>query len=148
MKKTLIIIGSIIGSLILINILGSVLIPTAKFVDVAIIHPEEISAGEEFTVTYQITNTSDKTRELHSIDLQKKFIDEVQVGDTSPDTVDRYNIPGWRSFEFLTPIQPAETLEVDFTMRAVAGAHLSQTDICIDGPARCTPEEISLFVSE
>lgn len=150
MKKTLIIIGISLGSIIgLIAFLIFILplfFPTPDYVDVVIDIPQEITANEDFDVVYTLTNTDDRSRILDSIDIETGLLEEMQLINISEKTTDRYTSFGFRTFEFRNDLIPEVPYEIIFTFRAPEGIYYSTTDICINNAAACISDDISILV--
>ena len=151
MKQALKIIGIIVGSIVGVFVLLAFVLPalfggTPENISVSIQQPELIHSNESFDITYTITNTSDRAKELDSIDIEKDFLEEIVLVDISEPTTDRYSAFGMRSYEFLKDIALGESLDVSFTFKGQEGIYFSVTDICIDGPGGCLSRDLSFFI--
>lgn len=152
MKKTLKIIGLVAGSIITVLLLFLFVFPlffvTPENIEVSISVPENLSSQDSFEVVYTIENLDSKERVLDSVDVEELFFEEVQLVSISEKTADQYSVFGFNTFEFQKVIQPQESLDIIFTLRAMEGIHYSETDICIDSAASCISKNISLFVGD
>jgi len=97
--------------------------------------PISINRGELFTIITKIKNTSYKSQELVSIDIDNNYLDGVVILGTSPNYSDVMNVPidNTTSYSFNKIINPNSEITIKFNAKAVnSGTYNSTIDFCIN----------------
>ena len=93
--------------------------------------PEVVGLDETFSMVITATNTTEKKITLDSIDFEDSFLEGFEVVATQPKPKDTLSILGIRSWEFGTSVGPGESVDVEFTLKAVELGHFyGDVDIC------------------
>lgn len=108
-----------------------------------------VVSGEIFIFGVEVSNTSNETKELRSVDISRDFLDGMTIIDIEPTTTQEYYLEGLdqdiHEFEYMIPA--GESVDVLFTAIAGdSGTYGGDFDICIDGDASCIFESIAVTV--
>ena len=138
-KKIILTLGLIIAGIIILIIFTGAMKKPRGIEVVVTVSPVDASALAT-EVIYSIKNTSDKTHEITSIDIDKAVLEQFALKSTSLPYVEEYtfNTIYERTYGFMHNIAPGESIDITFTYIGTRNNNLyTRTYVCIDGPGRC-----------
>lgn len=111
-------------------------------VDISVDSPIQAALGEPVVITATISNPSDSSLEINSIDIAQSFLDGVLVTRVDPpyESSEVYDFVGYpfTSYYFYTNIQPGETQVITLYGEAIREGDFSgDLDVCIDSASNC-----------
>ena len=115
---------AILGVLV-IGMAGAWLLRELPVLNASITSEPIVQLDEEFTLTVNAANAEEAPIVLDSIDIDDTFLDGFQVVDVQPAPSDTSHFMGMRSWYFERSVAPGDTLQVQFTLRAVQEGHFS-----------------------
>ncbi|HEY1041581.1 MAG TPA: hypothetical protein VGE63_02555 [Candidatus Paceibacterota bacterium] len=151
MNKTLKVILIVLGVIVGIFIIGIALSSFASHsseklsqkIDVSVVRTDKADSVSD--VTYSITNTSEKTLKLNSIDINMKAFEQAELVNVNEQRTDEYTTFGMRAFEFMKKIEPGETASIVFTFkRRTPTTQFIDTDICMSQGGICMGRSFDL----
>jgi hypothetical protein len=156
-KKLIVIVSSLFG-LIFLLVIGIVIFiylftKTPEGINVTINGKPNISVDENFQITVEIENTTDKERTLDSIDIGDTYLAGIQIHDSNPstkeviDSADIKIIEPFVTYSFVKKIEPNSKETITFNATAVSiGDFDGSIDVCVDGMANCIYNKIRTIV--
>jgi|GEM_PF-1767834 len=87
--------------------------------------PTQASRDATIAMVITATNDHDKPITLDSVDIDDSFLEGFQVISIHPEPTDTMKIFGQRSWFFERSVDPGESLEVRFELKAVMEGHFS-----------------------
>ena len=98
---------------------------------ISLTHPEEVAFGELVQMDVEIKNDRRQAQTLDSIDIYHSFLRGFEVVAVEPTVEHSRDIGNFRTFGIGREMQPEETLQVRFTLRARrAGTFIGEVDVC------------------
>ncbi len=93
--------------------------------------PQTVELDASVTMLVTTTNTHKTAVTLDSIDIDDSFLKGFQVGRITPKPRDTSHFFGQRSWDFGRTVAPGESLEIEFTLKAIQEGHFSgDLDVC------------------
>ena len=119
-------------------------------VEVSVAYPTYVTSGDTFDVQVTINNLANRTRVLHSIDVDDDFLAGVLIQrSTPPWQYSSHLFDDFVTYEFQLDIPPNTKTVVVFNVRALKpGDYMGNWDVCIDGPSSCVFEVLRTIISE
>ena len=76
--------------------------------EVTLVHPEEVTVGETFTIEVAISNPTAERLSLDSVDLYDELLDGFEIVSIDPKPNSKDHLFGYRSYYFEKKLQPSD----------------------------------------
>lgn len=137
--------------LLLVRIFIGTTLNEPTTVEVQIDAPEQIPLNEPFAVTIQLTNLITANQTLHSIDLQRSYLENIRLNNSTPTykTVRSLPLTNFASYRFEKEIPAEQTMiiELHFVGQTI-GQFSGLIDICLADGTLCLARPLETKVVE
>jgi hypothetical protein len=98
---------------------------------VKMIVPPQTNVGDEILVQMEVTNPTDSSLELDSIDLEDSLLEGFKVNSVFPAPADSYRVIDSVSYSYSETLSAGETFKISFLLEAVKpGIWTGDVDFC------------------
>lgn len=102
-------------------------------VGITVSAPDSVKVGETFTLTIAVTDTLNKQRLIHDIDILSQYLAGATIESIDPAPASRSEIFDYAVHTMKAPISPGQTRTVTFTLRATKpGTFVGVVDVYVD----------------
>jgi hypothetical protein len=93
--------------------------------DASLSHPTIVQLDSTFNLCVSVSNSHNTVVTLHSIDIEDSFLEGFQVVSITPEDTDTMHLLGMRNWDFGIRIDPGQSLDICFELKAVQEGHFS-----------------------
>ena len=137
--------------LLVVRIFWGTVLNSPETVEVDVHAPTRVALHEPFSVSLQMTNFYTTSQQLHSIDLDSNYLENIRLTETEPAYLQKRSLPLTRyaSFEFDQELPPGATTVVDLHFVGEKVGQVSGLiDICLADGTLCLALPLAIEIVE